>query len=692
LNRAGCAAGACHAKADGQNGFKLSVFSYDTRHDYHAIVKAARGRRVFPAAPDESLLLQKPLATVPHEGGQRFEHGSSTHQLLVRWLREGMIYSSTNEPALERISVMPAERRYRKGAVQQLLVEAHYSDGSRRDVTALAGFAENDREMASVDEQGRITVGQLTGGAVVVARYMGFVADSQILVPADRVLPESEYAAIPRNNFLDEHAFAQFRRLGLFPSELCTDAEFLRRAKLDALGILPTPDEVRAFLADTAPNKRQRLIAGLLEDPAYADYWANKWADLLRPNSDRVGVKSVFVLDQWLREQFRANRPYDQFVREILLAEGSNHRQGPAVIYRDRREPPELTTMFSQLFLGTRLECAKCHHHPNEKWSQDDFYQMAAFFGGVRQKGAGLSPPISAGTETFYFAAGGSVKHPVSGQVMKPRPPDGPELKLPDTADPRVALADWLTAPENPFFAKAAVNRVWAGFFGRGLVEPVDDFRISNPCVNPALLDALARDFAAHGYDFKHLIRTILESRLYQLSSTPNDSNLADTRNFSRAYRRRLPAEVLLDAVNQATSVPDTFAAMSPGSRAMETWSYKINSHFLDAFGRPNSSSDCPCERDRQLSVVQSLHLMNSRNLQSKLDDPQGRARKLAGSSRPPAEIVTELYLVLLSRLPTSEELAVATRAFGAAGATVENATVDVFWALMNSPEFVFNH
>ena len=692
LGRAGCNAGACHAKAEGQNGFKLSVFSYDPKSDYNEIVKKERGRRVFPSAPDESLILQKPLTLVPHEGGQRFERDSETHQLIARWLREGMPYLLTNEPALERISIFPKERRYHQGTPQRLLVRAHYADGSTRDVTRLAAFAENDKEVARVDENGVVRIGTLTGQGVVVARYMGFVADAQILVPAERLLPEAHYAALPRNNFIDDHAYARFQQLGLSPSELCTDAEFLRRAKLDAVGRLPTPAEVRAFLADSSPDKRRRFIGQVLDDPAYADYWANKWADLLRPNPDRVGVKSVFTLDRWLRDSFRQNKPYDQFVREILLAEGNNHREGPAVIYRDRREPADLTTMFSQLFLGTRLECAKCHHHPNEKWSQDDFYQFAAFFGSVKQKGAGLSPPISAGKETFYFAPGGSVKHPVSGQAMKPRPPDGPAVTSAETVDPRQSLAGWLTAPDNPFFARAAVNRVWAGFFGRGLVEPVDDFRVSNPCVNPALLTALADDFARHGYDLKHLIRTILESRLYQLSDTPNDSNLADTRNFSRAYRRRLPAEVLLDAVDDATGVPDTFAAMPAGTRAVETWSYKIQSHFLDSFGRPNSSSDCPCERDTKMSVVQSLHLMNAKGLQAKLSDANGQARRWADSDRTPAQIVEEIYLTTLSRPPSAGETALAVTAFTGQGATRRTATEDVFWALLNSAEFVFNH
>lgn len=692
LARAGCAAGACHAKADGQNGFKLSVFSYDPKHDYAEIVKDARGRRVFPAAPDESLLLRKPLGLVPHEGGKRFEAGSETHQLLHRWIAEGMAYAQTNEPALERIAVFPSERRYHHGAVQRLRLEAIYADGSVRDVTRLAAFESNDKELAQVDEEARVTVGQITGQGVIVARFMGLVSAARIVVPAERTLPAEQFAQLPRNNFLDELAYAQFQRLGLLPSDLCTDTEFLRRASLDTLGVLPTPEEARAVATASLPLDRAALIDRLLARPEFADYWANKWADLLRPNPDRVGVKSVLTLDEWLRASFRADKPYDQFVREILLTEGSNHRDGPAVVYRDRREPPELTTMFSQLFLGTRLECAKCHHHPNEKWSQDDFYQFAAFFGPVKQKGAGLSPPISAGRETFYFAPGGSVKHPVSAEEMVPKAPDGPVLKPEAGADPRAALADWLTATNNPFFARAAVNRVWATFFGRGLVEPVDDFRVSNPCVNDPLLDALAADFAAHGYRLKHLVRTILSSRLYQLSSTPNETNLGDTKNFSRAYRRRLPAEVLLDAVNDATGVPDTFAATAPGTRAMQTWSYKIDSPFMDAFSRPNPSSDPPCERDRHMSVVQSLHLMNAQNLQAKLSQAGSRVQQLVAGPMPPPELATELYLVTLGRLPRPEELQVAVAAFAAPEATRKTAAEDVFWALLNSPEFVFNH
>jgi len=717
LAKAGCSAGSCHAKADGQNGFKLSVFSYDPKADFAEIVKEGRGRRVFPASPDESLLILKPTGVLEHGGGQRIEPGSAEHELLRRWIRAGMPYQRPNEPALVGVTVTPKEGTYRKQAEEKLSVSARYADGTSRDVTHLAEYAANEKEIAQVDDRGVVRVGQLSGEAVVVARYMGFVDASRVTVPSDRVLPEDRYASLPVYNFIDEHAYAQFRKLGLFPSELCTDEEFLRRAYLDTIGVLPTEAEVRAFLRlppgavvrsgeilaassgaiseDERRARRVEVIRGLLDRPEYADFWANKWADLLRPNPDRVGVKSVFTVDQWLRDWFRQDRPYDAFVRELLLAEGTNHRDGPVVVYRDRREPPELTTLFSQLFLGVRMECAKCHHHPNEKWSQDDFYQFAAVFGAMKQKGAGLSPPISAGTETFYFAPGGAVHHPVTGAVMKPKAPDGPELAVEASEDPRRAFVEWLTQPTNPYFARAAVNRVWASFFGRGFVEPVDDFRVSNPASNEPLLDALARDFAAHGYDVKHLIRTILESRTYQLSSTPNESNLTDARNFSRSYRRRLPAEVLLDAVNDLTGIGDEFNGCPPGTRAIQTWSYKVSSQFMDAFGRPNSSSDCPCERDLKTSVVQALHLTNSRRLQEKLSSSEGRVRRLAASSRSPAEIVTELYLGALGRLPTASEQAAAVAAFPTTGSDEKGrqaATEDVLWALLNSAEFVFNH
>jgi hypothetical protein len=693
LAKAGCTAGSCHAKADGQNGFKLSVFSYDPRADYSEIVKDGRARRVFPASPGESLLLLKPTMAVDHGGGQRIEPGSAAYDLLVRWIRGGMPYQHPNEPALAGIRIEPHEGNYRPGASVSLTVSARYADDSTRDVTHLVDFVAQDEALAAVDENGVVRVGPSSGDGVVVARFMGMVDAARISIPAARAVTAETHRELPVANLIDALADAQFRRLGLEPSSRCSDGEFVRRSTLDTIGRVPSIEETRQFLGDSRPDKRHRWVEGLLQDPAYADYWANKWADLLRPNPDRVGVKSVYLLDQWLRESFRDNLPYDQFARALLSAEGNTHRDGPAVVYRDRREPAELTTTFSQIFLGVRMECARCHHHPNEKWSQDDFYQFAAFFGPVKQKGAGLSPPISAGTETFYFAPGGEVRHPVTEAVMRPRPPDGSLFEGGIDTDPRLALADWLTNPANPFFAKSAVNRVWAAFFGRGLVEPVDDFRVSNPAVNEPLLDALASDFARHHYDLHHLLRSILSSELYQLSSVPTTSNLADARQFSRSYRRRLPAEVLLDAVSDVTGIPDEFEGCPPGTRAIQTWSYKIKSHFLDAFGRPNASTDAPCERDVRPSVVQTLHLMNSQALQEKLGDAKSRVRQLADNSGlDPGGIITELYLAAYSREPTENELGAAVRVYQVEGADRRTATEDVLWALLNSAEFVFNH
>ena len=692
LAKAGCMAGSCHAKADGQNGFKLSVFSYDPAADFKEITYEGRGRRVFPAAPEESLLLLKPTGTIEHGGGERFAVGSETHQLLVRWIRSGLLYQRENEPTLVSLSVVPSEKSYRRKESTQLKVEANFSNGTHRDVTRLVDFISNDKELVQIDQNGILRTGTIPGETVVVARFMGQVAASRVTIPTTQKISEKNFAALPVNNFIDTQALEHFRKLAILPSGLCSDSDFLRRSSLDAIGALPSPEETRAFLANADPRKREKWINHLLEHPNYADFWANKWADLLRPNPDRVGVKSVYLLDQWLRESFRQNKPHDQFVRDILESEGSNHRDGPAVVYRDRREPTELTTMFSQLFLGTRMECAKCHHHPNEKWAQEDFYQFAAFFGPLKQKGAGLSPPISAGTETFYFGGKGRVKHPVTGKELEPRTPDGPLVPWNEKEDPRRQLVDWLVAPGNPFFARAAVNRVWSAFFGRGFVEPVDDFRVSNPIVNEPLLRALTEDFTKHGFDQKHLIRTILSSRLYQLSSEPNESNLNDTRNYSRSYRRRLPAEVLLDAVNDVTGVPDEFNGSPPGTRALQTWSYKVPSQFMDAFNRPNSSSDCPCERDGRTSVVQSLHMMNAQSLQVKLTSKDGRVKKLADGKSEPTELVTELYLAAFSRFPTSSEIASASAAYSMNGATRQSATEDVLWALLNSPEFVFNH
>jgi hypothetical protein len=437
-------------------------------------------------------------------------------------------------------------------------------------------------------------------------------------------------------------------------------------------------------------DRRTRLIDRLLERPEYADYWANKWADLLRPNPYRVGIKAVYNLDASLRDAFRRNLPYDQFVREIVTAQGSTFRNGAAVVFRDRREPAEITTMVSQLFLGIRLDCARCHHHPFEVWGQDHFYRFAAYFARLGHKGQGVSPPISGGEEIIYTLARGTVRHPVTGEVLAPRPLFGTAAEMSDERDPRQALADWIVSKDNPYFTRVLVNRVWAALMGRGLVDPVDDLRATNPPSNGPLLDALADDFRANGHDLKKLIRRIMMSHVYGLSSLPKDRNSADTRNYSRHYRQRLRAEVLLDAVSDITGVPEAFSAMPPGSRAMELWTVRSQSVFLDSFGRPDPNQDPPCERTSDTTVVQALHLMNAPNLHRKVTSDTGRAANLAASKKTPREIVDELYLLVYARMPSDEERAVGVKVFEEKETSRRQAVEDLMWALLNTAEFVF--
>lgn len=693
LLKAGCASGNCHSKPEGQNNFKLSVFGYDPKHDYNEIVRDDRGRRLFPAAPEESLLLKKATGAMPHEGGTRIERGSEAWQMILKWIRQGMPFQQPDEPRLASVTVVPKGRVYRKGDAQKLTVTARYADGSVRDVTRLSLYSSNDKEMAMVDEQGLVTVGTMSGEGVVVASYMGLVDVARVMVPADKKLPDDLYASLPVNNEIDRLVYARLRKLGVVPSGGCTDEEFLRRSSLDAVGVLPSAAQARKFIADPDPKKREKLIDELLNQPNYADYWAIKWGDLIRPNPSRVGVKPVFLLDAWLRDAFRRNMPYNGMVRELLTAQGSTHENGPVALFRDKREPADASAFVSQIFLGVRMDCARCHHHPSEKWTQEDYFQLAAFFGQLKHKGQGISAPISGEAEYIWYAPGGKgVAHPVTEAVMTPKAPDGPEMPYVDGQDPRARLVDWMSGSDNPFFAKAITNRIWGEFFGRGIVEPVDDFRASNPATNEELIDWLARDFATHGYDLKHLMRTIMQSHVYQLSSLPNEHNVADTKNFSRSYRRRLTAEVLLDAVCDVTGVKDGFSGLPKGARAVQTWNHKVESDFMDAFGRPNASQECPCERDRKPSVVQALHLMNSNSLQEKLSSDDGRATRLAKSDLAAPQIVRELYLATFNRLPQSAELGTALKFFSAPGATKATATQDLAWALINSAEFVFNH
>ena len=696
MTRAGCMLGSCHAKAYGQNGFQLSIFSFDPDSDYREIVYDARGRRIFPSSPDHSLLLLKATNAVPHEGEKRLEKDSEFYKILRQWIAEGAPRHIPDEPEPTGITISPSELSFKKNETKPIKVTVSYSNCKTRDVTHLSEFTSNDAAFAKVDHDGKITAGGVSGENSVIVRYVDQVAAVRVVIPPDKLLPPENYTKLPRNNRIDDLTYTRFQELGLFPSELCRDDEFLRRATLDVLGRLPTLEESRAFLADTSPDKRTKLADRLLSSEHrfdYADFWATKWGDLLRPNTQRVGVKPVYLLDQWIREKFRDNTPWDAFVTELLTASGSTHEYGPVAVIRDKREAAEMSEFIAQLFLGVRLNCAKCHHHPSEKWSQDDYYSMAAFFGSMKQKGQGIYAPISGEPEFWWFEPGGKVTHPVSEAVMTPKPPDTPAFtEMDPNADPRAIFATWLTTKENPFFARAMVNRIWAGMFGKGLVDPVDDFRDSNPPANAPLLEWLAKDFAEHGFDQKHTIRLILNSRLYQQSSEPNEHNVGDNRNFSRSYRRRLPGEVLLDSISLITAQPEKLTGLPADARAMQQWNHLLPSDFLDAFGRPDSSAAPPCERETGGSVVQALHLMNSDNLQKKLSGKSPWLDELA--KKPAPEAIDEIYLRLFSRLPAEneKEIGSAHLATAVAGAPVRPLLEDLVWSLLNSAEFVLNH
>ncbi len=689
LTRFGCNAGACHGKARGQNGFQLSLLGFDPQFDYEALTREARGRRIFLPDPEQSLFLQKPTGQIPHGGGKRLSKDSKAYHLLLDWIRQGMPREIPGTPDLVNVSVTPGEKILGYNASLPLQVTAHYADGSTRDVTEMAAYQSNESAIAAVADDGQVTTNNIVGEAAVMARYMGQIAVCSVAVPLPGEVPDKFYQELPRQSFIDDLVWKKLQRLRITPSETAPDHKFLRRAYLDIIGRVPTLEEAQTFLNDPSPDKRERLVDHLLDRPEYADHWANKWADLLRPNPYRVGIKATLNYDAWIREEFRRNRPWDEFVRDLITAQGSTFKNGAVTLFRDRRSPDELTTVVSQLFLGVRLECAKCHHHPFERWGQEDFYGFAAYFAKIGRKGRGLSPPISGSEEMVFVSDKGEVTHPLTGEVLPPKPLFGTAPEIPEGGDPRRALAAWITK-DNPYFAQVMANRVWADLMGRGLVEPVDDLRATNPPSNAALLEALGKDFEEQGYDLKKLIRRIATSYVYGLSSSPTERNIADTRNYSRYYRGRLRAEVLLDAVTEITGVPESFDAMPPDSSAKVIWTHRVDSLFLDAFGRPDPNQDPPCERTGDTSIVQALHLMNSEKLSRKITSDDGRAAKLAASDKTPQQIIEELYLRIYSRTPTSEEQELCESLFAKPDADRRQVVEDLMWAMLNTPEFVF--
>lgn len=699
LTKAGCNAGACHAKANGgQNGFELSLLGFEPDEDYEHIVREARGRRLFPAAPERSLILMKAVGQVPHGGGVRLAVDSEAYATLLRWIERGAPQSQPGEPELVSIDVQPARGMLPQGGEQSLRATARYSDGSQRDITKMALYECNEVALAEVTGDGLVTANKLPGKVSVMVRYQGrtavYNASVPLGAPVDSV-PESR-------NFIDDLVFGNLRELGIPPSPVCDDATFLRRVSLDIGGRLPTEAEAREFLASDDPDKRDKAIDALLRSPDYADYFANKWTTLLKNRRDDASdITSNYAFHAWIRDSLLANTPYDQLVRELLAATGTVIENPPVAWYKRVKEPKEQIEDIAQLFLGVRMQCAQCHHHPFERWSQDDYYGLAAFFSQVGRK-----PTDTRGEDLIFHQRGlAGTLNPKSGETVRPAAMGDDVGAIPPDVDPRLRLADWLAGDSNPFFAKALVNRYWKHFFKRGLIEPEDDIRDTNPPTNPELLTALEDHFRQSGFDLKELVRVITRSHAYQLSATPNDYNLVDQQNYSRYYPKRLQAEVLLDAYDRVTGATTTFANLPPGTRAvaLPDNSYNRSSPFLRVFGRPDNTSVCECERVQSASLAQSLHLLNGGDIKTKLATANGRADRLSKDTRSMEERIEELYFATFARPPRDEELATAlaylaeprTRADGsavdAATATRENLQ-DLIWALLNTKEFMFNH
>jgi hypothetical protein len=686
LSKHGCNAGGCHGKASGQNGFKLSLFGFDTAFDYDAIAKEARGRRIFPANPDASLFLMKGAGKVPHGGGKRLSPESADYQVVRRWIAAGAPSSSPDVPRVVKLRVLPTDAVLKPEQLQQLAVLAEYSDGSVRDVTRQAEFFSNLEPVASVDSDALVRAGKESGEAAVMARHMGFVAVFKAIRPHGPTL-----TAIPEFkpiNRVDELAVEKWKKLGLKPSPTCDDATFIRRITIDLCGRVPTAAEVKAFLDDKNENKRTKLIDKLLDSGDYPAYFAMKWGAILR-NSNLAGADQAAVaFHHWLKDQIARNRPYDEFVRGIVAAAGE-WQDAPAVnwLWQNRDDQlHQVTADVAQVFLGTRLQCAKCHHHPYERWGQADYYGLAGFFTRLGRKNFGQPPP-------YYASASPTTgeKDPTTGKTPEPKFLDGPVGKFSADDDPRHALVDWMAKPENPYFAKALVNRLWGHFLARGLVSESDDLRETNPPSNPELLDWLASDFVKHKYDVKHVIRTILNSRVYQLSAEPTDDNRHDRQNFARYYARRMPAEVFLDAVNATCGVKGGFNGVSSNARAVDLPHEGFGSYFLDTFDRPKRVTVCECERSTGATLGQVLLLANSEEMENKIADGNGRVAKFFKDKKPVAEMIDELYLTALGRSPSAGEKKRLTE-YVETAKDKQRAVEDVLWAILNTREFMFNH
>ena len=692
LSKAGCNMGACHASQHGKGGFILSVFGFDPRIDYKGIVKDELERRIDFIEPTNSLFLLKPTMKTPHGGGRRLTEGSVMYDTLVDWLKGGAPAPVSEPNEVVSIEVFPKRRVATVGVTQQLRVVAKYADDSLRDVTQLCRYDALDEGMLSVSESGLIETNGL-GQAGVMVRFEGKAEICMVTTPYSEQPDLQEWK---NNNFIDEFAISKFQELGIAPSPICDDATFVRRAYLDAIGSLPTPEEVEAFVSREDPAKREKLIdqlLGLTGDPAldiyndrYAAYWTLKWSDLIRNSTDNLGEQGMWALHNWIRESFRVNKGIDKFVKEIITAKGSLYMNGPANYYQINSNPTALTESTSQLFMGIRLECAKCHHHPFESYSQADYYGMAAFFSRVGTKNS-EEFGLFGRERVVVVQPSGESKHPRTGKNMVPTVLHGEEMEHP--LDRRIPLANWLASEENPWFAKSIVNRYMSYLLGRGLVEPVDDLRSTNPATNEEMFAALADYLESNEYNVKQLVKVIMNSRVYQLSSQPTELNKSAGKFYAFYKVKRIAAEPLLDAINTATDTTTKFQNLPAGTRAIELPDTNYPNYFLKTFGKPRRTSVCECERAPDENLAQALHTLNGDTINAKIDDQNGRLGKLLAAEKSDDEIINALFVATWSRSPTEEELVVCKGIVGEAAERKEGLG-DVLWALINAKEFIY--
>jgi hypothetical protein len=700
LTRYGCAMGACHGAAAGQGGFRLSLRGFDDEGDWLSITRSANGRRLTLEDPARSLFLLKAVKSVPHKGDKRFEVNSPEYKAIADWIAAGAPGPKADDPRIVSLSVAQPHLVTQAGRSMQLKVTAKFSDGHSEDVTRWCKYNATNTSVATVDDAGLIkTTG--SGEATVSAWYLSLLSVTTVTVPQPNQLEPAAFAVLKPHNFIDEHVLTKLRELNIPPSDRASDAEFIRRAFLDTIGVLPTTDEARAFLTDKAADKRDRLIDTLLKRPEFVDYWSHRWSDLLLVNGDKLMPEAMWAYYNWIRRHVAANTPWDAMVRDLLTASGSTLEHGGGNFFVLNDEPTKCAETVSVAFMGTSIACAKCHNHPMEKWTHDQYYAFANLFARIRSKNG-----TQANERVLFSDTQGEIITPLTGKAQPPRPLDALQpVSMTSTEDRRITLANWLTSADNKLFQRAIVNRVWANFFGSGLVEAVDDLRVTNPASNEPLFAAACQHLVGQKFDLKALMRTILQSETYQRSSLTLPENITDLRYGSHYVPRRLKAEVLLDTVSQVTAAPTTFKidrrnanrgtadAYPMGFRALQLPDSNIASYFLKSFGRADRVATCECERTNEPSMAQALHIANGDTLNLKLAQKDNRLDALLTSQQPDAKIIEEAYLLTLTRAPTARELEKATALLATAKPEDRRVTLeDLFWSLMSSKEFLFNH